>query len=377
MTMTDELKISSIDIWPLSVPLAKPYHLSKLYGTLTHSDAVIVRLTLANGITGWGEADPGGINFDGETSDSVVQTIRARAPQMLGQKVDQWVASCAGREFNGAAAAAIDVACYDALGRALNKPVYDLLGEQHHNGIAVLWPTSSGSSDDDLAIITDYHSRGFNSYMLKMGDKPVADDIARIKTVIDNLPEGVRVMVDANQGWSRNEALQFAAETCELPLILIEQPVPAADYDGLRLVRKAAGCPISVDESIQKAGDTEAILEADAADIFSIKISKNGGLSNSHAIAEAVSKAGKKVLMNSMIELGITQAASLHLGCTLSNLVDCGHAYMSTLRMADDITNFSSWIKQGVAKPPGLPGLGVEVSMEKVEQYQIGHFHVS
>ena len=375
--MTDEFKITEVDIWPLRVPLANPYHLSKLYGTLTHSDAVIVRLTLSSGIVGWGEADPGGINFDGETTESVVQKLQGKAPQLLGQKVDQWVASCAGRDYNGAAAAAIDVACYDALGRATDTSVSCLLGERCHDGIPSLWPTSSGSADDDLAIIADYQTRGFTTYMLKMGVKPVVEDIDRIRKVILNLPEGVRVMVDANQGWSREEALLFASETTELPLILIEQPVAAADYEGLRMVRKVAGCPVSVDESIQKSGDFDAILEADAADIFSIKISKNGGLSNSQLIARSVGKVGKQVLMNSMIELGVTQAASLHLGCTLNNLVECGHAYMSTLRMADDITNFSSWIKRGVANLPDLPGLGVEVSMKKIRQYQIGHVHVS
>ena len=81
--------------------------------------------------------------------------------------------------------------------------------------------------------------------------------------------------------------------------------------------------------------------------------------------------------MNSMIELGITQAASLHLGCTLNNLVDCGHAYMSTLRMSDDVTNFSSWIKQGVAYLADAPGLGVDVSLQKIQQYQVDHFYVN
>lgn len=184
-------------------------------------------------------------------------------------------------------------------------------------------------------------------------------------------------MVDANQGWTREEALQFATETALLPLILIEQPVAAADYEGLQQMREVSGCPVSVDESIQKAGDTDAILAAEAADIFSIKISKNGGLANSQTIATSVSNAGKQVLMNSMIELGITQAASLHLGCTLDNLVDCGHAYMSTLRMADDITDFSEWVNQGIASLPDAPGLGVNVSTEKIKQYQIGEFHVS
>ena len=375
--MTYDLNITGIDIWPLRVPLAKPYHLSKLYGTLTHSDAVIVRLTLANGVVGWGEADPGGINFDGETTESVVKTLQNRTPIMIGQNVEAWVDSYGGRDYNGAAGAAFDVACYDALGRATQTPVWRLLGQQYHNKIPVLWPTSSGSADEDLTIINEYHALGFNTYMLKMGDRPVVEDITRITTVCANLPEDVRVMVDANQGWTREEALQFATETALLPLILIEQPVAAADYEGLQQMREVSGCPVSVDESIQKAGDTDAILAAEAADIFSIKISKNGGLANSQTIATSVSNAGKQVLMNSMIELGITQAASLHLGCTLDNLVDCGHAYMSTLRMADDITDFSEWVNQGIASLPDAPGLGVNVSTEKIKQYQIGEFHVS
>ncbi|MCP4377673.1 MAG: mandelate racemase, partial [bacterium] len=300
-----------------------------------------------------------------------------RTPLMIGQSVEAWVASYGGRDYDGAAAAAFDVACYDALGRATQVPVYRLLGQKYHNEVAVLWPTSSGSADEDLAIINEYHARGFNTYMLKMGDRPVVEDIARVTTVCAKLPETVRVMVDANQGWSREEALQFARETKSLPLILIEQPVAANDYEGLQQMRSVSRCPISVDESIQKAGDTDAILNADAADIFSIKISKNGGLANSQTIAAKVSNAGKQVLMNSMIELGITQAASLHLGCTLDNLVDCGHAYMSTLRMADDITDFSDWINHGMARLPDVPGLGVNVSAEKIRQYQIGEFHVS
>jgi len=364
-------------VWSLRIPLARPYHLSRMYGTLTHSDAVLLRLTLANGSVGWGEADPGGINFDGETLASTTQILRARIPELLGQKVDDWVETGKGREYQGAAAAAVDVACYDALGRTTQTPVCHLLGEQHQSQIPLLWPTSSGSADDDLAIIDEYHAHGFNTYMLKMGDKPASEDIARINEVIPRLPAGVRVMVDANQGWEREEALTFASETASLPLILIEQPVAASDHEGLRMVREVAGCPVSVDESIQKPNETKAILEADAADIFSIKISKNGGLANSLAIAQTVRDAGKRVLMNSMIELGITQAASLHLGCTLNNLVDCGHAYMSTLRMSDDVTNFSSWIKQGVAYLADVPGLGVDVSLQKIQQYQVDHFYVN
>ena len=119
------------------------------------------------------------------------------------------------------------------------------------------------------------------------------------------------------------------------------------------------------------------ILAPEAADVVSIKVSKHGGLANSRPGSRPrFSAAGKRVLMNSMIELGITQAASLHLGVTLPHLMPCGHAYMSTLRMSDDITDFSDWVKDGIATPPDRPGLGVEVSMDKIKQYEVGEPHV-
>ena len=70
-----------------------------------------------------------------------------------------------------------------------------------------------------------------------------------------------------------------------------------------------------------------------------------------------------------MLELGITQSASLHLGCVLDSLVDCGHAYMSTLRMSDDISNFSDFVSRGTAQLPSGMGLGIEVSENKIRTY--------
>ena len=60
----------------------------------------------------------------------------------------------------------------------------------------------------------------------------------------------------------------------------------------------------------------------------------------------------------------------------LPHLMDCGHAYMSTLRMADDITDFSDWVKDGRVAPPDRPGLGLDVSLDKITQYQVGEAHV-
>ncbi len=374
--MGAELEIIAIDYWPFRIPLARPYHLSAVYGTLTHSQAVALRITLANGVSGWGEADPHA-DFDGYTLDMSCQTIGERAGNMIGQNVADWVAQKAGTDHHGAPAAAIDVACYDALAKSLDIPVWALLGERISTGIDSLWPTSSGDAAEDLEVIGEYHQKGFRTYMLKMGDRPIDAEIARTREVLAAVPGDVMIMVDANQGWEMEQAVDYIRACSGLPVVLVEQPLGADDLAGLHALVEMTDLPISVDESILRSDQVDDIIEADAADVFSIKISKNGGLANSQAIAKSVEQAGKRILMNSMIELGISQAASLHLGCTLKNLMPCGHAYMSTLRMADDITNFSDWVENGRADLPDRPGLGIDVSLDKINYYKVGEHHVS
>jgi muconate cycloisomerase len=77
--------------------------------------------------------------------------------------------------------------------------------------------------------------------------------------------------------------------------------------------------------------------------------------------------------MNSMFEFGITQAASLQLGCVLPNLLEAGHAYHSVLRMSDDITDFGRNISDAVVSVPSGNGLGVNLDDEKLNKYTIAH----
>ncbi len=375
--MNDALAIATVDCWRVRIPLATPYHLSKVYGTLTHSDVVLLRVTTVGGITGWGEADPGGVMFTGDTAESVMVALRdGAAARLVGVAVDDWVANGRGRELAGTIGAACDVAIHDALARATDQPLWALLGERRREAIDVLWPTSSGDAESDLAIIRESAASGFRTFMLKTGAREIGADLERVAAVCAGLPASVRVMVDANQGWSREQAREFVAGAAELPLILVEQPLPAADLDGLAALRERATMPISVDESLQTTAQAERIIAAGAADVFSIKVSKNGGLRHALDIAALASAAGVEVLMNSMIELGITQSASLHLGCVLDNLLDCGHAYMSTLRMADDVTDFSAQVRDGRAWLPDGPGLGVHIDVDAIARYQVEEHHV-
>ena len=141
------------------------------------------------------------------------------------------------------------------------------------------------------------------------------------------------------------------------------------DIEGLKMVSDNVSCLLSADESVVSLRDANQLIRAQASDVLSIKVSKNGGITKSKMVASAAEGSDIKCLMNSMLEFGITQAASLQLGCTLGNLVNCGHAYMSVLRMSDDITDFEKYISEAVVSVPKTPGLGVNLDDGKLEKY--------
>lgn len=369
--------ITHLDVYQIAIPLAQPYHLSKIYGTQTHSDAVVVRMTTASGIEGWGEGDPGGLSFTGDTSDMIMSQLTTDSlRELIGVRVDDWVELGQGLNRSGAWGAALDVAAYDALGKIRKEPVWTLLGEQQREVIPSLWPTSSGTAGDDLQVIEAKLAEGFKTFMLKMGSRPVKEDAARLIEVVAALLDKAKVMVDANQGWQLVEAMEFFREIGNAPIALIEQPVAADHHQELARLREVCPVPLSVDESLQTIDDATQLAESESADVFSIKISKNGGLRAGLEIAQTAQTHGISVLMNSMLELGITQCASLHLGCVLNGLIDCGHAFMSTLRMSDDISDFSDFVTAGNAVLPQGPGLGIRIDEDKIRNYLRGELHV-
>jgi len=187
----------------------------------------------------------------------------------------------------------------------------------------------------------------------------------------------ISIVVDANQGWEVADALEFIDGIRGHRPYLIEQPVKRWDMEGLRRIRERSPSPLSADESLTTIQDAAMLIRERAIDAFSIKVSKNGGLDKSRQIAMVADAFGLRCLMNSMLEFGITQAASLQLGCTLPNLLDLGHAYGSVVRMSDDITDFGQNISQATVKVPMGNGLGVTLNEDKLKKYTLDYLEIS
>lgn len=374
------MKIIGLELFQISIPFAKPYKLSKVYGTRYDAIAVIFKIHTDEGIVGLGEADP--LNpFTEETPASVMAVTRDLIAPCI---IDQDPRSMAEVEYrldravngNLVARGAVNMALFDIVGKANNIPAHLMLGGKYHDSLPLLRGIGSGTPEEDVVAIEKELSRGNRCIMIKMGSLPVSDEIKRMIAAKKRYGDKIPLIVDVNQGWSVTEALAFIDGIRDYRPELIEQPIHHKDIEGLKRIRERAPCRLSADESLVSLHDATTLIREKAVDVFSLKVSKNGGLAKTKKIAEVAEAFGIKCLMNSMLEFGISQAASLQTGCTLTNLIEYGHAYGSVTRMSDDITDFGDNILDGSATVPKGAGLGVRLKDAKLKKYTIDYLKI-
>ena len=329
------------------------------------------------GLVGLGEADPLP-PFTEESWAGVMATIeRVLGPLLLGE--DPRDLGRLNMLFDGLlhgnllAKGALDMALWDLLGKSLGTPVHRLLGGALRDRVPLLWPFGSGTPEQDLERIAAKLEEGYGTFMIKMGALPIAVEIQRALAIEERYGGTIHWNVDANQGWDLPQAVAFMDGTRGCSMDFVEQAVPRGQRDALRVVRARATHPLSADEGVQTVLEAMELAAEHLVDIFSIKVTKNGGLSRSHDIATVARVQGLACVVNSMIELGVTQAAALQLAVTLPNLLPGGHCFMSTLRMQADVTDFRQRIQKATAHLPDAPGLGVQLNPDALAHYAQEH----
>jgi muconate cycloisomerase len=372
-------RIVTAEIFEIETALAKPYGLSKSYGTLVTTRAILLKLTDADGIIGWGEANPMQ-PFTPESPRESADMLRTFLPTIFGEacpepgRVDVLLDSLEVEHLR--AKGAVSMALLDILGKRLRVPVSTLLGGAIRSSLPVMWPLGTGTPADDNRVVDERAPLGFTSFMLKMGDARVRDEIERVRALEARYGDRIKLVADANQGWTRDEAGEFLNGVSGSALVFVEQPVAKDDLQGMAMLAKSTALPISADESLTGLAGAGQLASQGAASVFSIKSSKNGGPLRAQRIATVAQAFGIRCFMNSMIEFGVTEAASLHHAVTMTNLVDIGHAFISTLRLAEDPTNFSSFVRDGIVHLPKEPGLGVQVDEEHVRRLAAGRVSI-
>ena len=372
------MKITKIQVDKLAVPLKHPYHLSKEYGVFSTATPVVVTIFTDEGFVGYGECDPWPL-FTGDSSDvSTLILQKHLAPMLIG--ADPTNINEIHRRMNAIirgqhlTKSAIDMACYDILGKSTNMPIHKILGGKRRDSMRCMWSIGGSTPEESAKDVLEAKALGYDGCMIKIGGPNYKLDAARTIAVREAVGKDFPLIVDANQGWDVDTAIRYAKLVKDCDILFFEQPVQSYDVEGMAKIKRAIDIPLSADEGVMSLQDAKNLVKAEAVDVFSIKVTKNGGIQPAKAICEYADANGIQVFFNSMIEEGITQAASLQIGATCSNIVNSiGHAYFSPNRLDGDITNYHTYIhpEQGLVEIPDLPGLGIELDNENIKKYLV------
>jgi len=316
------MKIIDIKMGKINTPLKHPYKVGKR--VLTFSDEIVIKMTTDTGEIGFGSATPTPF-ITGETVNSIIGAINYIKPEIIGLDIDnlEEIMKVIHNSIHGnnSAKAAIDVAIYDLLCKKYGIPLYKFLGGYKTSFITDLTianDTVEQMVRKSLEAVMD----GYTHLKVKVGNH-VDLDIERVKAVRKAVRKGIKIRVDANQGWRPKEAVRIIRkfEDMDLQIEFVEQPVNSWDIDGLKYVTDNVDTKILADEAVFGPSDAFKIIEKRAADLISIKLMKCGGINNAIKIYNMAENMGIRCMMGCMLEsrIGITAAASF--AASKSNLV--------------------------------------------------------
>jgi L-alanine-DL-glutamate epimerase-like enolase superfamily enzyme len=356
------LRISSVETFPVAIPLAKPVQMSNV--TITKSNNVLVKVSTDEGIVGWGEGVEA-LNLTGESQSRIKSSIDALGASLVGKdplaRTHHWLSL--GRQIfeNTTAIGALDIALHDIAGKANGLPVHELLGGAIRHQVPALTLIGSGDPDADLAAFETKYESGYRWFKVKLG---IGEGMAEVKTLtaIAAAANDVVICGDVNAGWREHESMRFLRAIEGLPIRYIEQPT--ADRDVLARVAASSPVPICADESAHSLQDIAEFGPTAIAGV-SLKLIKLGGITGVMRGAVICDTAGLEInLAGKIAESSIAAAANLHCAAAMSDLrFGCSTGNQGN---SADVTEDPIRMTDGQFNVPAGPGLGVEVDEELV-----------
>ncbi|MBF8192597.1 mandelate racemase/muconate lactonizing enzyme family protein [Nonomuraea sp. K274] len=359
------MKITEVVTTPVAIKYRPEYQADKRYYPKPPEQTnVIVEIHTDEGQVGIGEAAhaPG---IYGETAGATIAGIDYVTPALLGQDPRQITKINMGIDRlspvgNIAAKAGLDIALHDLVGKILGVPVYQLLGGRVHESVKThITPATYEDTASDLLELID---KGYRAFKQKMsGDTEY--DLALIESLLDRVPDHVVLSLDVNQGWSVKETLDVISvleRRAKFPRnVILEQPIDGADIRGAARIRNATAIPIMLDDGIRTAADLQRILDAEAADIVSLKISRVGGIQRCLQMIKMAEATNVSYIVDEINEMRVANTAVAHLALASKSPLYTGVACHLLLE-TDIVTSGGVWIEDGEAHVNDRPGLGID-----------------
>lgn len=363
-----------------------PFKVEFSHATKTRSavDGIVFEVTTDSGVTGYGEALPRRY-VTGESNQSVLSRMKnIVVPDLLQKKFDsfdvliEWLrtfhlrySDLGAKELN--VKALVELALLDAFGRTRNRPLIELFGGSRCNTLEYTGTVTAGNKRDIEAYLQAYERIGFRQFKLKVG-LHWQEDQENVQHVRKKFGRDAKIRIDANAAWDLKTARRRLEVLADLGVQCCEQPLPAAsrqDYPEL-LQKIDKGMNICVDESLCSQEDAQWLAENKGAHIFNLRVSKNGGISNTLEIAKIAKKAGIACQLGAQVgETSILTRAGQVVAEHLGDLVFHEGAF-GTMLLDYDLTRKPVMFSQnGLFDCSTLrdrTGLGVDISKPHLEK---------
>ena len=355
------MKIAKVDVFG--------YDLTYVHGTYVMSGgraieslpSTVVRITTDDGIEGFGETCPLGPAYLPAHGEGARAALRELAPSVLG--LDPREAACVNDRMNRAllghpyAKSALDVACWDATGRAAGVPACTLLGGRRQESFPLYVAVPLGPADEMAAFVESRAAEGVHRFQLKLGADP-HEDAARVRAVLEATTDEDAVVADANGGWRLQDAVVAARLLDGLDRVYFEQPCPTLEE--CVYVRRLTSLPMVLDEVIDGVPAFLRAWRARAMDAVNLKISKVGGLTSARRLRELAEALGVSLTVEDTWGGDLVTSAVSHLAASVPGDL------LFTVSFMNDWTNehvadYQPRSQGGVGAAPAAPGLGVDV----------------
>jgi len=354
------MKITRLSLYQIDLPLKEGHYNWSGGKSVSVFDSTVVEVETDEGIVGWGEVCPLGPFYLPAYAKGARAGIAELAPQLIGQdpthlgKLNRTMdAALKGHPY---VKSAIDMACWDILGKVSGLPVCDLLGGRYGDDVVLYRAISQEAPEQMAGKVAGYRDEGYRRFQLKVGCHDVDLDIARIHAVAAELQSGDILVADANTGWLKHEALRVCRGVRDVD-VYIEQP--CATYDECRAVRERWDGPFVLDENIDGLDSLLRGHSDQAMDVVNIKISKFGGLTKARQARDLCADLGIAMTIEDSWGGDIITAAIAHL------------AHSTPTELLFTATDFNSYVTvdfadgapqriNGRMSASKSPGLGIE-----------------
>jgi L-alanine-DL-glutamate epimerase-like enolase superfamily enzyme len=364
-----DVRITALEAIPFAVPYRRPAEFAS--GALTTAENVLVRVRTDSGLVGQAEAQPRPYTY-GETQASIVHTVSDRLGALLVglNPLDIEVVNerCGRIAGNHVARGAVDLAVWDLVGKILDRPCHTLLGG-FAGEIDVAHMVSFGKpqamAEDALAM----HDRlGVRTFKIKVGRTPELD-VDATRAIRDALPHA-DLYVDANRGWSYEDAVRAGDELVALGVRAIEEPISVDDRAGRRRLAERWPVPIVGDESCISLAHVDRALDEGAVRAVSVKTARTG-FTESRRILDLCLGRSTPVVIGSQYEGAIGAMATIAFAAAFAATAGQAAELTNFLDLEDDVMASPPLIQDGRAVVPTSAGLGVEVDEERLARYRL------